>query len=63
MNLLGYNIFEMGDLMKTAMSILKKPLLNPSNPKLEAKMDEMNLGSKIVLRYEEVEQTNEYVTL
>ena len=63
MNFLGYNLFDMGELMKTSMSILKKPILNPINPKLETKMNELNLGSKIVLRYEEVEQTNEFVTI
>lgn len=41
--------------MKTSMSILKAPVLNPKNKELEEKMQDERYNSKIVLRYEEIE--------
>ena len=62
MLLVGESVFSMDELLKTSMSILKQDLSNRTNKSLEKRMSPINLNSKIVLRYEEVEQTNELIT-
>ena len=63
MTLIGEALFNMDELMKTSMSILKSPISNSKNPSLEKKMGDEGINSRIVLRYEEIEQTNDQVTL
>ena len=53
----------MTELLETSMSLLKKPIKNKTNTKLETRMNDLNLGSNIVLRYEEVEQSNEQIKM
>ena len=59
MTFIGEAFFTMTELQETSMSLVKRGIQNKLNTKLETKMNQFNLGSNIVLRYEEVEQSNE----
>ena len=63
MKFIGQAVYSMEDLMKTNMSILKKTIENKQDQSLEKRMNEFNMGSKLVLRYEEIEQTNEFISM
>ena len=60
---LGDHIFNMDELLRSRTGMIRKPIGNRNDPKLEVKMDSNHDNSKIVLRYEEVEQTNDYINL
>jgi hypothetical protein len=62
MTLVGEGVFSIDELIKSSMSLTKSAITNSQNKRLEQRMSDYGIGSRIVLRYEDVEQTNEQVT-
>lgn len=62
MQFIGEQIFAIKEIQQTRHAILKKPLFNAKNTRLEMKMKN-ELITRVVMRYEEVEQTNNMIKL
>ena len=51
----------MNELIQDRQSMTRNKILNPESKSMQKKCDEMHAASRIILRYEEVEQTNDQI--
>lgn len=63
MQLIGVQYFSMKDLLASKLGLVRKTLHNPYNQTMNARICESGYNSQMVVRLEEIEQTNDMINL